>query len=106
MKVKKYPYPKKGVLVKMKKSISLILIVVLMFQLAACHATDNLHEVPTDAERIVVLAQAEENNPDQPAALTPTPAPEVTKEHYTFSTTAVEGRLSVSVPAAVFLART
>ena len=72
-----------------------------MFPLAACHATENLHEVPTDAERIVVLAQAEENNPNQPAALTPTPAPEVTTEHYTFATTAVEGRLSVSVDADV-----
>lgn len=85
----------------MKKSLSLFLIVVLTLSLVGCHAAEVLHEVPTDVERIVVLAQAEENNPVKPAAVTPTPAPEVTTEHYTFATTAVEGRLSVNVDADV-----
>lgn len=95
----KYPYPKKGVRTKMKKTLSLFLIILLTLITFSCGNQTKLDKIPTDSERIVELSLAEENHPDQPAALTPTPAPEVTKEHYTFSTTAVEGRLSVSVDA-------
>ena len=85
----------------MKKTISLFLMILLTITMVSCENQAKLDKIPTDAERIVMLSLAEENDPVKPATLTPTPAPEVKKEHYTYSTTAVEGRLSVSVDADV-----
>ena len=85
----------------MKKTISLFLMILLTLTMVSCGNQAKLDKIPTDAERIVMLSLAEENEPVKPATLTPTPAPEVKKEHYTYSTTAVEGRLSVSVDADV-----
>lgn len=85
----------------MKKSLSLILIIILTLAMVSCGNQAKLDKIPTDSERIVELTMVEKDDTEKPAALTPTPAPEVTTEHYTFATTAVEGRLSVSVDAEV-----
>ena len=97
----KYPYSKKGMRTNMKKTITLLLIIPLTLTMISCGNPAKLDKIPTDSERIVELSLAENNDAVMPAALTPTPAPEVTSEHYTYSTTAVEGRLSVNVDADV-----
>lgn len=101
LKMTKYPYPKKGVQIEMKKAITLLTMILLSLSMVSCGNQAKLDKIPTDAERIVMMSLAEENDPVQPATLTPTPAPEIASEHYTYSTTAVEGRLSVSVDADV-----
>ena len=52
----KYPYPKKGVPTKMKKTISLILIIILALTMVSCGNQAKLDKIPTDAERIVMLS--------------------------------------------------
>lgn len=85
----------------MKKMIASLFALLALLACAACEPKDEVIVVPSDAERIVELAMVPGSpTPEIPA---PTPAPTVTyaEEHYTFSTTAVDGRLTVSADATV-----
>ncbi len=85
----------------MKKIIASVIALLVLTAFVACGSRGEVIVVPSDAERIVELAMV----PGSPTPKMPTPTPAPTmayqEEHYTFSTTAVEGRLTVSVDATV-----
>lgn len=85
----------------MKKIIASVIALLMLPAFVACGSKDEVIVVPSDAERIVELAMVQSSpTPEMPA---PTPAPTIAyeEEHYTFSTTAVEGRLTVAADATV-----
>lgn len=85
----------------MKKIIASVIALLVLTAFVACGSRGEVIVVPSDAERIVELAMV----PGSPTPKMPTPTPAPTmayqEEHYTFSTTAVEGRLTVSADATV-----
>ena len=85
----------------MKQTVSIVLILLLALSLAACGNQAEPTKIPTDAERIVELSLEPQNNSANEATAPQAPVVEYSKEHYTYSTIAVDGRLSVNVDADV-----
>lgn len=85
----------------MKKWIVRLLALAVLFPCAACGSKDELIVVPSDAERIVELAMVPNSATPEMPPPTPTPTMVYQEEHYTFSTTAVDGRLTISADATV-----
>ena len=88
----------------MKKTVSILLIIVMTAALAACGKAADVTVVPTDTERIVEVSLEPENDTAEvPMAeeAPQTPEAEYTREYYAFSTTAADGLLSVDVAAQV-----
>lgn len=85
----------------MKQTISIILILLLALSLAACGNQVEPTKIPTDAERIVELSLEPQNDTANEATAPQAPVVEYSKEHYTYSTIAVDGRLSINVDADV-----
>ncbi len=84
----------------MKKTILMLLAAIMLLSLAACRTEEEIVVVPSDAERMVELAMAPsaaESADTAPQA----PEIEMAEEHYDFSTTAAEGRLTVEADAPV-----
>lgn len=86
----------------MKKTISVLLLVAMLLSLAACRKSEEIVVVPTDAERIVEVALTSPGNAVPAAGEMPeSPAIEYAEEHYAFSTTAAEGKLTINADATV-----
>lgn len=85
----------------MKKTISILLITVLVFPLVACKNTANIEEVPSDTERVVQITLAASNEVATEELPPKAPEVEYLEEQYRFSTIAVDGRLNVDVNAQV-----
>lgn len=85
----------------MKKMTVSLLALLALFACAACGPKDEVIVVPSDAERIVELAMIPGSPTPEMSAPTPAPTTAYEEGHYVFSTTAVDGRLTVSVDATV-----
>jgi hypothetical protein len=73
----------------------------LTLSLAACGNQVEPTKIPTDAERIVELSLEPQNDTANEATAPQAPVVEYSKEHYTYSTIAVDGRLNINVDADV-----
>lgn len=85
----------------MKRVISILLLMAMMLSLAACRAAEEIIVVPTDTERIVEMALTSENDLLAAETMPQAPETEYAEEHYTFSTTAAEGKLNITADARV-----
>jgi len=85
----------------MKKTISILLIITMALPLVACGKAENAVIVPTDTERIVELTLDSENDDSAEETITQAPEVEYTQEHYAFSTTALDGLLTIDANAQV-----
>lgn len=85
----------------MKKTISILVILITVLVLAACGKTEEVTIIPTDMERIVELSLDSQSDDSLAEEAPQAPAVEYTQEHYTFLTTAADGLLTVDVDADV-----